>query len=416
MRPPAECRKHAGDEKIMITFRTETFGSMKMNGKEEEPYDLGNGDDIDDNYESEEERASMTIGNIVTCNDDYSNDFDISMGDLDDDESQDDDFFHPHETHEPLRERENPPFLPSRAKKSELSLLSFTSMNSFSSHQGNGEGTSGGDSVQIGDLVFCSDEEVAKLMYGDDENYAAGNNVNEEMMKSTWEDNLSNPSCTNNDTNLVASLPPSGTLGSGAFSAVRLAWRTTPDDDADTSPSTSCQDIHGNTFPELTTSHFDGKKRQLVAVKIIQKSILKQIKSIQRDPNNRVTVHTAYDNIEREIATMKRLKHPNVVRLFEVIDSVESDRLYMVLEYVSLGKRDKSSIVYSNIVLNETAYIHIFFFGLGEILSHVEGTDRYTRMRYRKRIKGLTSDGHFDETHAALYFVDILHGIAYLHR
>jgi [calcium/calmodulin-dependent protein kinase] kinase len=85
---------------------------------------------------------------------------------------------------------------------------------------------------------------------------------------------------------------------------------------------------------------------------------------------------------------MKRLQHPNLVRLFEVIDSVESDKLYMVLEYVSLG----------------------------EILSHVEGTDTYKRMRYKKKVKGLTSGGYFDEKNAALYFVDVMHGVAYLHR
>ena len=40
----------------------------------------------------------------------------------------------------------------------------------------------------------------------------------------------------------------------------------------------------------------------------------------------------------------------------------------------------------------------------------------YKRMRYRKKVKGLTKNGHFDEKHAALYFVDVLHGLAYLHR
>ncbi|KAL7526046.1 hypothetical protein ACHAXR_001285, partial [Thalassiosira sp. AJA248-18] len=112
------------------------------------------------------------------------------------------------------------------------------------------------------------------------------------------------------------------------------------------------------------------------------------MKSIQKGPDNKMTVHTAFDNIEREIATMKRLRHPNLVRLFEVIDSVESDRLHMVLEYVSLG----------------------------EILSHVEGTNKYTRKRYRKKVRGLTKAGHFDEEHSAMYFVDIMHGLAYLHR
>jgi len=129
-------------------------------------------------------------------------------------------------------------------------------------------------------------------------------------------------------------------------------------------------------------------KGQLVAVKIIQKSILKQMKTIQKGDKGRVTVLTAFDNIEREIATMKRLKHPNLVGLFEVIDSIESDRMHMVLEYVKLG----------------------------EILSHVEGTNKYKRMRFRKKVRGLTEDGHFDEKHAALYFVDIMHGLAYLHR
>ena len=56
------------------------------------------------------------------------------------------------------------------------------------------------------------------------------------------------------------------------------------------------------------------------------------------------------------------------------------------------------------------------YVSLGEILSNVDGTDRYERKRYRRKVKGLTASGHFDEKHAALYFVDILHGLAYLHR
>lgn len=75
----------------------------------------------------------------------------------------------------------------------------------------------------------------------------------------------------------------------------------------------------------------------LVAVKVLQKSILKEMKTFQQGDDRRLTVLTAFDNIEREVATMKRLRHPNLIRLFEVIDSVESDRLLMVLEYVPMG-------------------------------------------------------------------------------
>ena len=74
-----------------------------------------------------------------------------------------------------------------------------------------------------------------------------------------------------------------------------------------------------------------------MAVKVLQKSILKEMKTFQQGDDRRLTVLTAFDNIEREIATMKRLRHPNLIRLFEVIDSVESDRLLMVLEYVPMG-------------------------------------------------------------------------------
>ena len=144
------------------------------------------------------------------------------------------------------------------------------------------------------------------------------------------------------------------------------------------------------------------------------------MKTMQKDSKRGMVVHTAYDNIEREIATMKRLRHPNLVKLFEVIDSVESDRLHMVLQYVNLGKRPGLLFLYLNLTfVSVSCHQYLMFYlstVIGEILSHVEGTNKYTRKRYRRKVKGLTRDGHFDEKHAALYFVDILHGLAYLHR
>ena len=322
--------------------------------------DVGDGgiDDADINMNDnvEQRRTSLTIHDISIDNHDYSNDLDISMDDLDDC-CEDDLFQLQNQQQKPQQQLRKKSFLKTFCtQESELSLQSFTSMNSFSSHLGGGgDRSSAGDhSLEMGDLLFCTDEEVTRLMYGEDddnENNNEGTNYKneEEMMSSSSFENNNHFNTTDSDaatttttnnipTNLAASLPPSSTLGTGAFSTVRLAWRTTTSsqEGVDTPPSfMSCQD------DQQYNAHLHPKKerQQLVAVKIIQKSILKQIKSIQRGPNNRIMVHTAYDNIEREIATMKRLRHPNVVRLFEVIDSVESDRLYMVLEYVSLGKR-----------------------------------------------------------------------------
>ena len=240
----------------------------------------------------------------------------------------------------------------------EMSLQSFTSLNSFSTT------ADGGESKEVGNLVFVTDAEMGRIMYGDD--YDPNNTATKESLEEA-KSRFARRQSSNGSydasvvSTLSSSLPPSATLGIGAFSTVRLAWRRTPDvldnihETDERVGTTSFQDINREEDPESRGSRRSivrvestaagpldptvplESKGELVAVKIIQKSILKQMKTIQRGENNRVTVLTAYDNIEREIATMKRLQHPNLVRLFEVIDSVESDRLHMVLEYVSLG-------------------------------------------------------------------------------
>ncbi len=65
------------------------------------------------------------------------------------------------------------------------------------------------------------------------------------------------------------------------------------------------------------------------AVKIIRKSILKR-KRVGRFGN-------ALQTVQQEIAVWKKLEHPNVVKLFAVIDDETSDKLYMVGEYIDGG-------------------------------------------------------------------------------
>ena len=65
-----------------------------------------------------------------------------------------------------------------------------------------------------------------------------------------------------------------------------------------------------------------------VAIKVAKRSALKRI----RHGNG-----TVLDSALREIAVMKRLSHPNVVRLIEVIDDPARDELYLVMELVTGG-------------------------------------------------------------------------------
>ena len=130
------------------------------------------------------------------------------------------------------------------------------------------------------------------------------------------------------------------------------------------------------------------EEEMLVAVKIHDKSILKRIRRMERDKKTRrMKVHTALEQVEQEIALMKKMHHPNLVALYDVIDSPESDNVYMVLEYMPLG----------------------------EILSYQDNGTFYRKDEERNDELGY-ANGHFDEQHVALFFVDILHGLAYLHR
>lgn len=45
----------------------------------------------------------------------------------------------------------------------------------------------------------------------------------------------------------------------------------------------------------------------------------------------------AYDSIQTEIAVLKKLDHPNIVRLFEIIDDPKHDKLYLITELVKHG-------------------------------------------------------------------------------
>lgn len=44
------------------------------------------------------------------------------------------------------------------------------------------------------------------------------------------------------------------------------------------------------------------------------------------------------DRVYREIAVLKKLDHPNVVKLIEVLDDPLEDSLYLVFELVELGE------------------------------------------------------------------------------
>ncbi|KAI4998370.1 hypothetical protein ZWY2020_053712 [Hordeum vulgare] len=67
----------------------------------------------------------------------------------------------------------------------------------------------------------------------------------------------------------------------------------------------------------------DGK---LYAVKVLNKPHMMKVRVVRSE--------TAMTDVIREVSLMKMLSHPNIVNLIEVIDDPNSDKFYMVLEYV----------------------------------------------------------------------------------
>jgi len=72
------------------------------------------------------------------------------------------------------------------------------------------------------------------------------------------------------------------------------------------------------------------------AAKVLYKSVLRKKRNIQRQ-GRKTVITTALDNVEREVALMKKLEHPCIVKLHEIIDDSDADMLVMITEYMGGG-------------------------------------------------------------------------------
>jgi serine/threonine protein kinase len=81
----------------------------------------------------------------------------------------------------------------------------------------------------------------------------------------------------------------------------------------------------------LRFSHFIAVVHIAQALKYFYKSILRKRRQLGKGATDQLDV------VMREIAIMRRMRHPNVVRLCEVINDPKHDRLFLVLEYCERG-------------------------------------------------------------------------------
>ncbi|KAG4295117.1 CAMKK protein kinase [Fusarium proliferatum] len=98
----------------------------------------------------------------------------------------------------------------------------------------------------------------------------------------------------------------------------------------------------------------------------------------------KVTAKSPQDKTKKEIAILKKIRHPNVVALLEVIDDPELKKIYMVLEHVELGE----------VVWRKKGLPHICLFERRRIEREMRGElptpeeDRYEQLlEHRQAIK-----------------------------
>lgn len=82
---------------------------------------------------------------------------------------------------------------------------------------------------------------------------------------------------------------------------------------------------------------------QYWAIKIVDRQAKKKLPGFKKmssglGKNESMGPTIANDKLRREIAILKKCRHPNVVRLREVIDSPQSKKIYLILEYCEKGE------------------------------------------------------------------------------
>lgn len=97
-----------------------------------------------------------------------------------------------------------------------------------------------------------------------------------------------------------------------------------------------------NTY-EIIRELGQGQHGKVKLAKDVNTNEFVAIKIVNRHERNKF--HRPYfkkiienDKIKREIAIMKKLHHPHVVKLIEVLDDLKSRKIYLVLEYCSKGE------------------------------------------------------------------------------
>lgn len=78
-------------------------------------------------------------------------------------------------------------------------------------------------------------------------------------------------------------------------------------------------------------------EKDFFAMKIYSKAFLRRKKDYSQGSTKSLSQNSALSSVYREISLMKTFTHQNIIKLHEVIDDQESEKLYLILDYCDKG-------------------------------------------------------------------------------
>ena len=73
----------------------------------------------------------------------------------------------------------------------------------------------------------------------------------------------------------------------------------------------------------------------------MHKPILSQQRAVRYSANGEMEIINNLDKVYNEVEIWAQVSHPNITKIFEIIDAEEHDYLYIILELADLGQLAK---------------------------------------------------------------------------
>ena len=135
------------------------------------------------------------------------------------------------------------------------------------------------------------------------------------------------------------------------------------------------------------------------AMKIIDKKVLNNKKIFKQDNDGNVIVTNLLKDALKEIAILKKLDHPNIIKLYEILHNYQKQKIYLILEYADYGDivdYDEESEIFS-------------------INKHMEERYAQDKLGYNQK-NGIDNKIYYEEDDIRHFCKHILLGLDYLHK